>query len=567
MIEEISIQNLGIIDQTRLPLGPGFTALTGETGAGKTMVVTALGLLLGNRANTATVRQGSKQAQVSGIWQIPNTHPSIETLDKQGIHPETINDAEVELIVSRTVSLDGRSRVHIAGTPVPVATLSEVSTNLVTVHGQSDQLRLKNTHKQREALDKFAGEEHLRVLEKYRQKFDRLAKKRAEFAELTEAAEARQQEAEELRASMTAYEQLQPETGEVQSLLQQIEKLQHQEDLHQLIQQIHQILQSDNDYPDVITMIGEGRKLLEQATGFDDDLAARLTEMVDLEQRLHDLSAEISGYALNLSEDPSEALDALETRRAALLQWARPHNGDLDEAIRYAEQAGLRLLELDQTDETLEVLSTEIRDLENQMSALQSEVTGRREEVAKILSEAVTAELQQLAMPDAVFTVEVTPSTPARHGADTVKFLLASHPGAQALPVAQTASGGELSRVMLGLEVVLAEVDPVPTMVFDEVDAGVGGAAALEIGKRLAKLSKHSQIVAVTHLAQVAVFANNHLRVMKSSADDSTISTVRALSETEREEEIARLLSGQPENEIARKHAQQLIQEAKSRIE
>lgn len=557
MIEEMRLRGLGVIAEATLPLGPGFTAITGETGAGKTMVVTGLGLLLGQRADAGVVRRGSPQASVDGVWTVADEGPVAERVADAGGDVEPLGDGRAELFLGRTVTSEGRSRASVGGRSAPAGVLSDLADHLVVVHGQSDQLRLRSAAAQRDALDRFGGEVVRDALAAYRTAFHRWREIDDELARLTTDRERRLREAEDLRAALTELEQVAPQRDEDRILSERAERLTNAEQLRAAAALAHDALSSDSDDPDAVTLVAEARHVLERAD--DPALRAHAADLADLGYRLVDAAAALAGYLADLDETGPQELEQVEERRAALAQLVRRH-GSLDEALSFLDSGSARLAELDDDDDRIARLTRDRGDASDLLDDTAAALTSARTEAADRLSKAVTEEVRALAMPDATVTVTVSPGAATAAGRDDVAFLLAAHPGADPRPVARGASGGELSRVMLAIEVVIAATDPVPTFVFDEVDAGIGGAAAIEVGRRLARLAQSAQVIAVTHLAQVAAFAGNHLTVQKASDGSVTASSVRRLAGRDREAEMARLLSGMPDSDAALTHARELLE-------
>lgn len=559
MIEEMRLRDLGVIADATLPIGRGFTAITGETGAGKTMVVTGLGLLLGQRADSGAVRKGAAQAAVEGVWLVPEDGPVAARVREAGGDVEPVGGGSAELYLGRTVSSEGRGRATVGGRTAPAGVLADLADELVVVHGQSDQLRLKSSSAQREALDRFGGETITVARAAYRAAWDTWRTLDAELTTLTTDRDARAREAEQLRAAIAEIEAAAPLPGEEEELARRAERLANAEELRIAAVTAHAALSNEDGAPDVITLLAEARRALERIAGSDDALAAIGEQIADLGYRATDASVALSGYLADLDESGPHELAAVDERRAVLAGLTRTH-GSVDAAIALLETGSARLVELDDDGDRLQRLETQRDAAAAELDVAAERLTAARRDAAARLGAAVTEELHALALPDARLTVDVAPATPAGHGRDEVSILLAPHPGADPRPVSRGASGGELSRVMLAIEVVIAGVDPVPTFVFDEVDAGIGGAAAIEVGRRLARLAESSQVIAVTHLAQVAAFAGNHLTVVKGHDGAVTASSVRRLDGAEREAEMARLLSGLSDSDAALTHARELLE-------
>lgn len=564
MIEEISIRQLGVIGEARLPLGPGFTALTGETGAGKTMVVTALGLLLGDRADTGAIRSGSGQALVEGHWHI----------DEYGPVAERVRDAGGDLdggslILSRSISQEGRSRAVVGGRSTPIGVLNEIGQQLVVVHGQSDQVRLKSGTAQREALDRFAGTELSTVLGDYQDVFRRWNDAQSELDVLVAERDRRAREADDLRIAMTEIEAAAPRRDEDVELSDRADRLTNIEDLRLAAAQAHELISSENldEARDALSLLDSARRTVDRVSLHDAELAPIAEAIANAGFVVGELATQLSSYLASLDSDGGRELETVQERRAELSVLMRKYGPTLDEVIDYLDAGSGRLMELDHDTDRIESLRADVDADRARVMMLADRVSDLRRVAGIRLSERVTGELAALAMASARITVDVTHRDEyTASGRDIVAILLQPHPGAEPRPLGRGASGGELSRVMLALEVVIAATDPVPTFIFDEVDAGVGGASAIEIGRRLARLAQTAQVIVVTHLAQVAAFATNHLRVVKDSDGAVTASSVQQLHGDERIAEMARLLSGLTDSESGLTHARELIETARELV-
>ncbi|GAA5204747.1 DNA repair protein RecN [Microbacterium jejuense] len=556
MIEEMRLRDLGVIAEATLPMGPGFTAITGETGAGKTMVVTGLGLLLGQRADSGAVRAGASQATVDGVWIVPEDGAVADRVREAGGDIEPIGGGRAELYVGRSISSEGRGRASVGGRSAPAGVLADLADDLVVVHGQSDQLRLKSAAAQRDALDRFGGEPVQSARDTYRQAYEHWRGIDRELSRLTDDRDTRAREAEELRAQLAEIEQAAPEAGEDADLATRAERLANAEELRLAAATAHDALSGEADGPDAGALLSDARRALERVS--DPVLEELAGQVAELGYRAADVAAALAGYLADLDESGPHELAAVEERRAVLASLVRTH-GTLDAAIELLDTGSARLAELDDDSDRIDRLTAERDAAASTLDDAAAALTDARTEAAGRLGAAVTTELRALAMPDARLEVSVTAGGESASGRDDVAILLAPHPGAEPRAVSRGASGGELSRVMLAIEVVIAGVDPVPTFVFDEVDAGIGGAAAIEVGRRLARLAQSSQVIAVTHLAQVAAFAANHLTVVKANDGSVTASDVRRLDGADREAEMARLLSGMPDSEAALTHARELL--------
>ena len=583
MLEEVRITGLGVIDDALLELSPGFTALTGETGAGKTMVVTGLGLLFGGRADPARVRPGAQRASVDGRLRTDPDGRVARHVEEAGGEL----DEDGSLMLTRTVSVEGRSRAFAGGRSVPVSLLTYLADDLVAVHGQSDQQQLLRPGRQREALDRYAGPELTAVLVDYQGAFNRHRKVHAELASLTSEARSRAAEAEALRAGLTEIEKVEPAAGEELALRAEEERLANADSLHAGATAAHEALLGDpttgGEGADAVTLLGHARQALEAVRRHDaeiDGVAGRLSEAAYL---IADVAAELASYIQSIDADPAR-LAAVQERRAALGRLIRaygpggiashingspaaaPATGSPEEAddvaavLDWARRAAARVAELDTDDDKIAALTAEEAELAGQVTELATRLTELRRAAGEKFAEEVTAELTALAMPHARISVALSALDElGPYGGDDVELRLAAHPGAPPLPLHKGASGGELSRVMLAIEVVFAGADPVPTFVFDEVDAGVGGKAAVEIGRRLARLARLAQVIVVTHLPQVAAFADTHLVVAKSSDGSVTSSGVVRLDHDGRVRELSRMLAGLEDSEFGQAHAAELL--------
>lgn len=563
MIEEIHIRDLGIITDARLPLEPGFSVLTGETGAGKTMVVTALGMLLGARSDATSVRNGAKNALAEAVIRLPRGHRALALAEEAGGTTEEIDEQSSELLLARTVNASGRSRAYVGGCSAPIGTLAQIGQSLVAVHGQSDQLRLKSPAEQRQSLDLYAGEELASLLAKYRENYERYRAAAAELKEVRENSRARALEAQSLQGALEEIAAVNPRAGEEDELKAEMVKLMNVEALRiasaTALTALSGSEYSSGEEANVMGLLDAARGALQGQASADEELAALEARINELMILTTDIASDLSSYAASLDVEGPERLAQVQTRRAQLATLMRKYGADIAEVLEWAEGSRTRLDTLVDDPQRQETLETELVQLRKVLGEQAEELTNLRRAAAQKLADAVSEELTALAMPNASLVVEVAEAEKfSVHGRDTVTFMLAPHRTAVPRPLGKGASGGELSRVMLALEVVLAEVDPVPTFIFDEVDSGVGGKAAIEIGRRLAMLARHVQVLVVTHLPQVAAFADQHILVLKN--DDASLSKVQVLTEEERVVELARMLSGHDQSESAREHARELLE-------
>jgi DNA repair protein RecN (Recombination protein N) len=568
MLEELRITSLGVIEESLLDLGPGFTAITGETGAGKTMVVTALGLLLGGRADSGAVRSGATAARVEGLLRVDERTPGLaDRVDDAG---GEVEDGRV--LLARQLSAEGRSRAFAGGASVPVAALAAMAEPLVAVHGQSDQHRLLRPAAQRDALDSFAGTKALALRERYAEQHQALRDTERELADVVANARERAREADLLRFGLGEVEAVDPAPGEDASLAAEEQRLGYADSLRTAAAQAREALSSEDGTPDALGAVSSARKLLDGVREHDAEAAGLADRLAEVSYLLSDVAADVSSYVSTLESDPAR-LAAVSERRAALLALTRKYGETVDEVLAWAATSAERLTELDGTDEHVDELRSRRSSLREQLAGTAAALTKERTRAAARLGKVVTAELGSLAMPHASLTVSVRQDEDQEAGleidgrrlrfgptgVDDVELLLAANRGADPRPLGKGASGGELSRVMLAVEVALAATNPVPTFVFDEVDAGVGGRAAVEVGRRLALLARHAQVLVVTHLPQVAAFADRHVVVVKSQDGTVTTSGLTTLDDEGRVRELSRMLAGLEDSATALAHAEELL--------
>ncbi len=567
MLEEVRITGLGVIDEAVLELSAGFNVVTGETGAGKTMVVSGLGLLFGGRADPSRVRPGADRAVVEGRLRVEPDGPVARQVNESG---GDLDDDGSALILVRSVSSEGRSRATAGGRSVPVSLLTYLADDLVAVHGQADQQQLLRPGRQRQALDRFSGPGFAELLGSYQRAYQRHQQVAAELAELTTMARERAREAEELRHGVAEIERVEPAEGEDIELVAEEERLANADALHAAATTAHEALVGDPssgtfEAADVTSLLAAARSALDGAAQHDSQLAALAGRVNEAAYLLSDVAAELASYVQSVEADPVR-LGVVQDRRAELTRLVRAYgaaSGDVAAVIAWAKTASARLAELDSDEDKIGALAQQEAELAATVAELAGQLTQARTETASRFAEQVTGELTALAMPHARITVAVTPAQGfGPHGADEVEIKLSAHPGAPALALHKGASGGELSRIMLAIEVVFAGADPVPTFVFDEVDAGVGGKAAVEIGRRLARLARLAQVIVVTHLPQVAAFADTHLVVEKASDGSVVHSGITRLTEEGRVRELSRMLAGLEDSEFGRAHAGELLDAA-----
>jgi DNA repair protein RecN len=571
MIETISIENLGVIAQAELPLGPGLTALTGETGAGKTMVLTSLKLLLGSKADPAIVRTGTQRCVVEGAFALEEDAKCIQIAQEAGCEIE-----DDLLLASRVVPATGRSRAHLGGRAVPASVLGQVGSRLVSIHGQADQLRLRTAAAQRRALDAVGGSEHEQLCRQYSSCYRAWNQARQDLETWREQALAREGEIAGLRHALEQLEALDPKPGEDQALAEEASRLENLDLLRSGAAQAANAISGDelnDDVANVIALVSVARRSLENAADHDSRLASLMPRLNEVAALTSDLAMELTDYLADLDADP-DRLAWVHERREQLRRGCLEIGGlgqvfaNVDELLAFGQHSAARLAQLDGPLDREAELAAEVERTGKELKTVAKRLSQARTKLAKLLSQQVSAELEGLMMRGAKLQVRLNPlEQPGPTGMEEVELLLRAHPGAAALPLEKGASGGELSRIMLALEVVLAQHTATKrhTFVFDEIDAGVGGRAAVEIGRRLAALARHHQVIVVTHLAQVAAWAQTQLVVVKQvgqASNEATTTAVETVNGPERVRELARMLSGQSDSQTALRHAEELLEQA-----
>ncbi|HZA32908.1 MAG TPA: DNA repair protein RecN, partial [Propionibacteriaceae bacterium] len=509
MIAELRITDLGVISDAAMSFHPGLTVVTGETGAGKTMIITGLGLLLGWRADPKLVRSGAERARIEGRF----VAASSEVVDRMLAAGGEL-DADGELLVARHLTASGRSRAFLGGASVPAGLCTDVTADLVTIHGQSEQLRLAEPDRQRRVLDKFAGPAVCDPLDAYGRLWGELQAARSELAQLRDKAQSRAREIDLLRFGLDEIEKIAPGAGEDLALAADAHRLQAADDLRAAAQSaVLALAGSDDEAGGALAWLSVARKALEAAQGDDVEMASLSSRLADTSYALTDITADLVRYLDALDGEPGR-LEQIAARRAQLNLLTRKYGTTCDEVLGWAAEAAVRLQTLEDSDDRIMVLTSRIDQLSGELAVLAERISAARRQAADRFGAQVLEELAALAMPHATLRFQVSSTELGPHGADAVDLLFSANAGMQPRSVGKVASGGELSRVRLALEVVLAAGREARTLVFDEIDAGVGGRVAVEIGRRLARLSQDTQVIVVTHLAQVAAFADRHYVVV-----------------------------------------------------
>jgi DNA repair protein RecN (Recombination protein N) len=571
VIESIRIRNLGVIAESQITLTSGLTAVTGETGAGKTMLLTGLALLMGGKADASLVRHGSERADVDGEWRLSGTSVGAvhARLEEAGAEVESLGD-DIAFTMSRTLAGEGRSRAFAGGRSVPAAVLEEVCSEIIAVHGQSDQLRLKSPAKQRDLLDRFGGAPVAGALKKYRDAYREWNSTSTQLSELRSTSAARIAEARRLADAITEIDGVAPLPGEDVELERQAAILSNSGGLLTDVQEARIHLVGDDageSAADAVASVYAALRALERASAVDVSLSPLVCRLKEASGSIAEVGIDLASYASDIDADPARQA-WVEERRSQLTALKRRYGATVDDILTWVAQSRSMVAEVAEDDTTIAALESRLVEVEKDVATAAGALTKARSKAADALGKAVTLELRELALADASFSVQITSAVDSTdwgsHGADTIEFMLLAHKGGAPRPLAVSASGGELSRVMLAIEVVLAGADPVATFVFDEVDAGIGGRAAVEVGRKLAKLGRTSQVLVVTHLPQVAAFADVQLVVSKGADGMVTSSNVSAVTGDTRVTELVRMLSGLEDSTAGAAHARELLELAES---
>lgn len=563
-LEEIHIKNIGVITQANLEFDKGLTVLTGETGAGKTMVLTALNLVLGGKSESSLVRSGEERLTASALFSIPNK--SIAEFENLGIEIE-----EGALAISRSVTKEGKSKAIASGVSINAGTLAEASDFLIEIHGQSSGLNITKGSRQRELLDRFAGVPFESILLKYQEQLSQYQQIKNRINDLKKSAASREESLSSLRLFSESFTKLKPQSNELSSVEEEIMKLSFVEELR--VSVTHAINSLEHDDSGVVNAIGQAKKSLESVRDKDAKLDKFVDDLNDAFFVLADLLPNLTSYLQSLEADP-ERLDFLQERKASLAafikKWDSEVSGDsgLNVLIEKYKGVSSQLDDLSGGDERIKLLERDLVDIKKELLTSAKNLTESRTIAANTLSLEVSTEMHALSMPHTNLRIEIVSpdygsglkeSDFTIFGCDSVNMYLQTHLDGPLVSLAKGASGGEMSRVMLALEVVLAASNPVGTYIFDEVDAGVGGAAAIEVGRRLHALSKNAQVIVVTHLPQVAAWGDMHY-VVEKSVDGTVVSSgVNRVDGDERIIEIARMLAGLQESSSAKEHASELL--------
>lgn len=565
MLEELEITNLGIIASASISLGPGLNVLTGETGAGKTMVLNSVQLLAGARGSSSFVKSGEVQCEVVSTFGVSANWISefSNELSEKGVILDERSPLPHALIISRELTANGRGKVFLGGRHVPVGSITDITKSLIAVHGQAEQIRLRDPQEQLSLLDRAGGAERINQVHKYqvaRKNWRALVKKRNSLvSDRTENS----LRAHMLEAGIAEISEVAPQQGEDVELHSTLNVLRSSEGIRALIQSSREVLSAQEaGQPTVARQIAVAAKEVDQAAEHDPAVKPYVDRLNSALSEIIDIDAELGDYLRSLDADPLR-LDAMEHRLATIKSLMKKFGPTIADIHEWDRKAREEIPTLIVSDQDLLQLENEIAKAKEELVGIGNLLTVARQKSAKELSRKIEKELKQLAMPRASISIEVNaqvdPSKWARSGADSINFLIATDGGGDLRPMGTSVSGGELSRLMLAIEVALASEHAIPTMIFDEVDAGIGGEVAVEVGRRLALLAKGVQVIVVTHLPQVAAFAQTHFVVQKVSESGNVSTTVTEVKGEERTREITRMLSGLPDSASGAVHAEELL--------
>ena len=550
MLTELRVRDFAIIDRLTLELGEGLNVLTGETGAGKSIIVGALSLLLGERASSDAVRTGAARAEVEGVFDVQRLPAVQSILTDHGVEPE-----DGLLILRREISSSGRGRVWVNGAAATVAFLGELGTHLVDLHGQHEHQSLLHPREQRVLLDAWSGAADLAA--DVAERHARVRSARTRLAELEAQVRVTEQRADFLRFQVDEIERARPRSGEEEELEVEARRLAHASELAGLANGLHTELYAGENA--VASRLTDIRRILEQVIRIDPALEPWREVVENALYGLEELGREMGGYGNRIADDPAR-LDEIRRRQDLLQRLRRKYGPDLEDVLRTAEAARSELSRLDSAEMDHAELEREIVREEQDLRTAATRLTAARRDGAGRLADEIAAALPGLGMPGARFAIELTPLPEAGPaGAEDVELRIAVNAGFDPRPLARVASGGELSRVMLALKTCLARLDRIPTLIFDEIDAGIGGRVARQVGDKLQQVARSHQVFVITHLPQIASRADHHLLVRKTDSAGIAATDVERLDGDARVRELARLLGGDPESDVSRQHARELL--------
>ena len=571
MINDLRIQNIGVIEDVSLEMSNGFTVLTGETGAGKTMILTAFQMIIGEKVDSSLVRANEKSALVEAFIKVPQDKELRQRLEELDV---AIEDDGTQ--ISRTIAREGRGKIILGGRSVPSATLEEITQSSITIHGQGDQVLLNKSSFQRQLLDQFAGDEHLANLVKYQDLYSKYIETKKKLEELKKAGGQNALRIAQLQESVKELNDAQLEVDEEVSITERINLINNSEDIFESLALADKLLNGAEDGTTSVTsQLNQARKALDTAAAKSERISSLRDQISNLEIEVSTLARDVNRDLASLDRDPA-TIDKLESRRALIKKLLTKYGPTSIDALENIKKFTEELATIEDLPSAIESVEKEIQMQLSELAISAQKIHDSRVDSSTKISLAIEKELKSLSMPNADFKVRIETSEDQaglkikvdknethlhfdNYGVDQISFEFSANPGQPLRPISKVASGGEMSRIMLAIELVFSKSGASKTMIFDEVDAGIGGAAAIEVGKRLKALAKNHQIVVVTHLPQVAAFADKHLKVEKSASGNVTTSSVIELDSGARVTEIARMMAGIQDSASALEHARELL--------
>ena len=571
MINDLRIQNIGVIEDVSLEMSNGFTVLTGETGAGKTMILTAFQMIIGEKVDSSLVRANEKSALVEAFIKVPQDKELRQRLEELDV---AIEDDGTQ--ISRTIAREGRGKIILGGRSVPSATLEEITQSSITIHGQGDQVLLNKSSFQRQLLDQFAGDDHLANLVKYQDLYSKYIETKKKLEELKKAGGQNALRIAQLQESVKELNDAQLEVDEEVSITERINLINNSEDIFESLALADKLLNGAEDGTTSVTsQLNQARKALDTAAAKSERISSLRDQISNLEIEVSTLARDVNRDLASLDRDPA-TIDKLESRRALIKKLLTKYGPTSKDALENIKKFTEELATIEDLPSAIESVEKEIQMQLSELAIRAQKIHDSRVDSSKKISLAIEKELKSLSMPNADFKVRIETSEDQaglkikvdknethlhfdNYGVDQISFEFSANPGQPLRPISKVASGGEMSRIMLAIELVFSKSGASKTMIFDEVDAGIGGAAAIEVGKRLKALAKNHQIVVVTHLPQVAAFADKHLKVEKSASGNVTTSSVIELDSGARVTEIARMMAGIQDSASALEHARELL--------
>lgn len=571
MINDLRIQNIGVIEDVSLEMSNGFTVLTGETGAGKTMILTAFQMIIGEKVDSSLVRANEKSALVEAFIKVPQDKELRQRLEELDV---AIEDDGTQ--ISRTIAREGRGKIILGGRSVPSATLEEITQSSITIHGQGDQVLLNKSSFQRQLLDQFAGDVHLANLVKYQDLYSKYIETKKKLEELKKAGGQNALRIAQLQESVKELNDAQLEVDEEISITERINLINNSEDIFESLALADKLLNGAEDGTTSVTsQLNQARKALDSAAAKSERIASLRDQISNLEIEVSSLARDVNRDLASLDRDPA-TIDKLESRRALIKKLLTKYGPTSKDALENIKKFTDELATIEDLPSAIESVEKEIQLQLSELAISAQKIHDSRVDSSTKISLAIEKELKSLSMPNADFKVRIETSEDQaglkirvdknethlhfdNYGVDQISFEFSANPGQPLRPISKVASGGEMSRIMLAIELVFSKSGASKTMIFDEVDAGIGGAAAIEVGKRLKALAKNHQIVVVTHLPQVAAFADKHLKVEKSASGNITTSSVIELDNGARVTEIARMMAGIQDSASALEHARELL--------